>query len=297
MTEKRRDCLTPGKVWVPADAETLGRLCRHVRRDILDLTWHSGTASSHVGGELSVVEILTVLFFHTLRLDPERPDWPGRDRLVLSKGHASAAMYVALAWRGFFPHERLFDSFNRLHGFLQEHVNLETPGAEMPTGSLGMGLSAGAGMAWAAWHLSRRDGGEASRVFVVLSDGECTEGQTWEAAMAAAHFGLDNLVGIVDFNKRMVTGPTRNRMNIEPLARKWEAFGWQVAEVDGHDIPALQTALDAAGQRHSEPGRPRLLIAHTVKGKGVSFMEDTDAWHAGHLTAEQHLAALQEVAG
>ena len=150
--------LEPGAIPVPADVETLRRLCREFRRDLLDLTKHSGTGSSHIGGELSLVELLAVLFFHTLRLDPATPEWAGRDRFLLSKGHASAAMYVAMAWRGFFPRERLFDSFNRPHGILQEHVNMDTPGAEIPTGSLGMGLSAGAGMAWGARYRGRATG-------------------------------------------------------------------------------------------------------------------------------------------
>jgi transketolase len=223
--------LTAGSIPVPADLDTLRRLCVEFRRDLLDLTMHSGTGSSHLGGELSVVELLAVLFFHALRLDPRNPDWPGRDRFILSKGHASAAMYVAMAWRGFFPRERLFDSFNRVHGILQEHVNMQTPGAEIPTGCLGMGLSAGAGMAWGARYQSQHGGAPAVGVFVVLSDGECTAGQTWEAAMAAGHFGLDNLVAIVDDNDRFVTGPSHSVMSLAPQAAKWAAFGWHVTEV------------------------------------------------------------------
>jgi transketolase len=248
-----------------------------------------------MGGELSIVELLAVLFFHTLRLKPSEPEWSERDRFILSKGHASAAMYVAMAWRGFFARERLFDSFNRLHGILQEHVNLKTPGAEIPTGSLGMGLSAGAGMAWGARHLAQHEGTRPCQVFVVLSDGDCTEGQTWEAAMAASQFGLDNLVAIVDDNQRFVTGPTHQVMNLAPFAAKWESFGWHGQRVDGHDLEAIRLALDAAQRPELAPGRPRVILARTVKGKGVSFMEDNDAWHAGHLTAEQHAAALKEL--
>jgi transketolase len=200
-----------------------------------------------------VVEILAVLFFRILRLDPSNPGWSTRDRFLVSKGHASAAMYVAMAWRGFFPRERLFDSFNRAHSILQEHVNMDTPGAEIPTGSLGMGLSAGAGMAWGGRYRAQREGGPPVGVFAVLSDGECTAGQTWEA------------------------------------------FGWHVVEVDGHDLPAVIDALETARRPETAPGKPRLVIAHTVKGKGVSFMEASDGWHAGHLTADQYQAALAEV--
>jgi len=285
----------PGKIPVPADLDTIRRLCRQFRRDLIELTVHSGTGSSHLGGELSVMEILAELFFHSLRLDPARPEWPERDRFILSKGHASAAMYVVMAWRGFFPRERLFDSFNRLHGILQEHVNMKTPGAEIPTGSLGMGLSAGAGMAWGARHLTRRDGARPCHVYVVLSDGDCTEGQTWEAAMSAAHFGLDHLIAIVDDNQRYVTGPSDTVMRLSPLAAKWESFGWHVATVDGHDLAAIRGQLEAARCPEAALGRPRVILAKTLKGKGVSFMESNDGWHAGHLTAEQAAQALREL--
>ncbi|OGB95329.1 MAG: hypothetical protein A2Z31_02550 [candidate division NC10 bacterium RBG_16_65_8] len=281
---------------MPADVETLRWLCRQFRRDLLDLTTHSGTGSSHIGGELSLVEILAVLFFHTLRLDPRDPEWPARDRFLLSKGHASAAMYVAMAWRGFFPRERLFDSFNRPHGILQEHVNMDPPGAEIPTGSLGMGLSAGAGMAWGARYRAKHKGAPPVGVFAVLSDGECTAGQTWEAVMAAAHFGLDNLVAVVDDNDRFVTGPRNAVMTLDPFGAKWAAFGGHVLDVDGHDVSALIDVLEAARRPETAPRRPRVVIAHTVKGKGVSFMEASDGWHAGHLTAEQYQAAMAEVA-
>jgi transketolase len=295
MSQKIGNGLKPGAIPVPADVAMLRRLCREFRRDLLDLTARSGTGSSHIGGELSLVEILAVLFFHTLRLDPRDPEWPARDRFLLSKGHASAAMYVAMAWRDFFPRERLFDSFNRPHSILQEHVNMDTPGAEIPTGSLGMGLSAGAGMAWGARYRTQTVGATPLSVFAVLSDGECTAGQTWEAAMAAAHFRLDNLVAIVDDNDRFVTGPRNAVMTLDPFAAKWTAFGWHVMEVDGHDLPALLDVLANARRPEIAAGRPRVVIARTVKGKGVSFMEASDGWHAGHMTAEQYQAAMEEV--
>jgi len=296
VSDSKNAGLEPSAIRVPADIATLRRLCVEFRRDLLELTARSGTGSSHIGGELSLVEILAVLFFHTLRLDPANPEWAGRDRFLLSKGHASAAMYVAMAWRGFFPRARLFDSFNRPHGILQEHVNTDTPGAEIPTGSLGMGLSAGAGMAWGARYRARQEGVPPVGVFAVLSDGECTAGQTWEAAMAAAHFGLENLVAVVDDNDRFVTGPRNAVMTLDPFGGKWAAFGWHVSEVDGHDLPAIIEALTRARRPETAPGKPRVILAHTVKGKGVSFMEASDGWHAGHLTAEQYQAAMAEVA-
>jgi transketolase len=201
-----------------------------------------------------------------------------------------------MAWRGFFPRERLFDAFNRPHGILQEHVNMDTPGAEIPTGSLGMGLSAGAGMAWGTRYRARKDGAPPVGVFAVLSDGECTAGQTWEAAMAAAHFGLENLVAVVDDNDRFVTGPRNAVMTLDPFAAKWAAFGWHVTEVGGHDLSAVMEALAQARDPETAPGKPRVILAHTVKGKGVSFMEASDGWHAGHLTVEQYQAAMAEVA-
>ena len=297
---RSRNCIpdgqyVPGSLPVPADLATLHWLCRQFRKDLLDLTIHSGTHSSHLGGELSLVELLAVLFFRTLRLNPKDPDWPARDRFILSKGHASAAMYVAMAWRGFFPRERLFDSFNRPHAMLQEHVNMDTPGAEIPTGSLGMGLSAGAGMAWGARYRTAHEGAPPVGVFTVLSDGECTVGQTWEAALAAAQLGLDNLVAIVDDNNRFVTGPRNAVMNLDPLGGKWTTFGWHVLEVDGHDLSAISEGLETARRPETAPGRPRLLHAHTVKGRGVSFMEASDGWHAGHMTPAQYQAAMEEV--
>ena len=173
---------------------------------------------------------------------------------------------------------------------------MDTPGAEIPTGSLGMGLSAGVGMAWGARYRTKHEAAPPVGVFVVLSDGECTAGQTWEAAMSAAHFGLDNLVAVVDDNNRFVTGPRNAVMTLDPFGAKWAAFGWHVLEVDGHDLPALIQTLAAARRLETAPGRPRVVLARTVKGKGVSFMEASDGWHAGHLTAEQYQAAMAEVA-
>jgi transketolase len=273
----------------------LQQLARQLRRDVVELTRHSGTGSSHLGGELSLAEIIAVLYSGFLRLDPSLPSWQGRDRIVLSKGHASAIMYAAMAWRGFFPRERLFDQFNRVGGFLQEHVNMECPGAEVPTGSLGMGLSAGAGMAWGVRRVAE-NAGTAPIVYVILSDGDCQEGQTWEAAMAAAKYRLDNLVAVVDYNRLIVVGSVEQSVNLEPFRAKWEAFGWHAVEIDGHDIQAIVETLDATSSSSTAPGKPRVIIAHTLKGKGVSFMEGDNAWHSGHPTEEQCMRALRELA-
>ena len=272
----------------------LRRLARHLRRDVIELTWHSGTGSSHLGGELSLADIIAYLYANVLRLDPTDPRWIHRDRLILSKGHASAVMYAAMAWRGFFPRDRLFDQFNVAGGFLQEHANMECPGIEIPTGSLGMGLSAGAGMAWGIRRLSA-DRAATPHALVVLSDGDCQEGQTWEAAMSAAHYRLDNLVAIVDYNRMVVSGPVEQSVGLEPLRPKWEAFGWATAEVAGHDIAQLASAVDTALRPDYAPGRPRVIIAHTLKGKGVAFIEGDNSWHAGHLDADQYRRALAEL--
>ena len=267
-----------------------------IRRHLIEITWHSGTRSCQVGGSLSITDVVAVLYFHCMRLDPSNPRWEDRDRLIMSKGHASAAIYAAMAEKGFFPRDRLFDSFNQVGGILEEHIDMRTPGADIPSGSLGMGLSAGSGMAWGAKR--RVQGGPSPfTVFVILGDGECQEGQVWEAAMVAAHFQLDNLVAIVDCNKLQVEGPTSEVMNLEPLRSKWEAFGWSVQEIDGHDIPQIIGALEKAKDSDFEPGKPRVIIAHTVKGKGVSFMENASQWHAGHLTEEQYQLARKELWG
>jgi transketolase len=256
---------------------------------LIEMNWRAGT--SHLGGSLSVVEILVTLYRRVMRFNPGNAGWPGRDRLVLSKAHASAAWYAMLAALGFFPRERLFDAFITCGGTLQEHADMRrTPGVDMSGGSLGQGLSAGAGMAWAT---RRRPGTADVRVFVVLGDGECQEGQVWEAAMAASHLRLDNLVAVVDYNRLQVSGRVSDVMEIAPLADKWGAFGWQADEVDGHDIEALAAALRAACVRRD--GHPSVIVAHTTKGKGISFVEDDAHWHGGSLSAEQYRQALAEL--
>jgi transketolase len=275
--------------------QDLADLALQLRRDVIELTWFSGTESSHLGGELSMADIMAVLYGRILRLDPEDPEWEDRDRIILSKGHASAILYAAMAWRGFFDRAKLWNEFNRVDGKLEEHANMELEGIEAPTGSLGMGLSNGCGMAWCAKH--KGNGRFPShRVFVILSDGECTEGQTWEAAMLAGHLRLDNLITVVDYNKYIISGQTRDVLDLEPFSEKWRSFGWDVRMVNGHDIVELAEALETAREPSSAPGKPRILIADTVKGYPISFMmSDAVNWHAGHLNEDQYRRALEEL--
>lgn len=243
--------------------------------------------SAHVGGSLSMADLLAALYGGVLRVDPARPDWAERDRFILSKGHACAAYYAALAFRGFFP-EAWLETFYRDGGRLAGHAShTGVPGIEFSTGSLGHGLSVAAGMALAG----KRDGA-AWRVFALLSDGECDEGSTWEPALFAPQHGLDNLVAIVDYNKIQSLGRTRDVIDLDPFADKWRAFGWGVREIDGHDMTEI---LDALGSVPFQQGRPSCVIAHTVKGKGVSFMEDRLLWHYRNPTTEEYKAAVSEL--
>jgi transketolase len=244
--------------------------------------------ASHIGTCLSIADILAVLYASVLRVDPQRPDWPERDRFILSKGHGAAIFYAALAERGFFPVAWLEDEYCRDGGRLCGHAtSTGVPGVEVSTGSLGHGLSIGCGMALAA-----KRGGAAARVFVVLSDGELDEGSTWEAVLFAAHHRLDNLIAVVDYNKIQSFGRVAEVLDLDPLADKWRAFRWGVREIDGHDQAALAAALAAVPL---ETGRPSVLVAHTVKGKGVSFMENDLAWHYKSPDAEQLARALAEI--
>ena len=247
----------------------------------------SDSPGAHVGGSMSAIEILTVLFFDgVLRVDPARPKMEGRDYFIFSKGHASAALYGALAERGFFPVEEL-QTYKQMGSRLAGHSLKSIPGVELATGSLGHGLPVGNGVA-----IAGKYDGASYRVFVVLGDGECQEGSVWEAAMAAAHYRLDNLVAIVDRNGVQEDGPTEEIMALEPFADKWRAFNWAVREVDGHDVEALSAALHAVP---FEPGRPSLVLARTVKGKHVSFAEGNNAWHYGKLSPAQRDQALAEI--
>jgi len=263
----------------------LAARARVIRRHIIRMLGEAG--SGHPGGSLSATEIVTALYFHVMRLDPARPDWPARDRFVLSKGHACPVLYAALAERGFFPVEELL-TLRKLGSRLQGHPDMrKLPGVEMSTGSLGQGLSAANGMALAA----RLDGRD-YRVYVLLGDGESQEGQVWEAAMAAAHYRLDNLTAFLDYNGLQIDGPCAEVMAVAPVAEKWRAFGWHVIEIDGHDFRQILQAVEEARETR---GRPTMIVARTVKGKGVSFMEHQVDWHGVAPKGEQVERALAEL--
>ena len=246
---------------------------------------HSVNAS-HIGTSLSMADILSVLYSQILRVDPARPDCPERDRLVVSKGHGAAILYAALAERGFFPVEWLAD-YCKDGSKLMGHISYHVPGVEVSAGSLGHGLPIGCGMALAAKREVRPH-----RVFVILSDGELDEGSNWEAILFAPHHQLDNLAVIVDYNKIQSFGTVKEILDLEPSRAKWEAFRWSAREIDGHDIVQLENALSGVP---FEAGEPSVIIAHTVKGKGVSFMENQLAWHYKSPSKEQLEQALREV--
>ncbi len=241
----------------------------------------------HLGGSCSCADIVAALYYHRMKVDPQDPQKADRDRFLLSKGHAALVQYAALADLGFFPKEEL-QQVKVLGGMLQGHPDMAyTPGVEANTGSLGQGLSIANGMA-----LGLRLDGLKSKVFVIIGDGELAEGQIWEAAMASANFGLDNLAAIVDQNGLQATGPIIERFDTNPIAPKWAAFGWDVIEIDGHNMREIVTALDEAdGIR----GKPTVIIAKTIKGKGVSFAENNAAFHNGAMTAEQYELAKREL--
>jgi transketolase len=266
--------------------EDLKEVARRLRRHIVTMIGRAG--SGHPGGSLSAVEIATALYWRVLRHKPADPQWPDRDRFILSKGHAAPLLYAVLAECGYIPVGEL-DTLRQIGSRLQGHGDCcATPGVEMSSGSLGQGLSFGVGAALAG-RLDKKD----YRVYVLLSDGECDEGQTWEAAMAAAHYKLDNLTAIVDKNEIQLSGFTKDIMSLEPLPAKWDAFGWRASEVDGNDIDEVLAALEDAKK---VKGQPAAIIAHTVKGKGVSFMENNVDFHGKAPNAEQLEKALKELA-
>jgi len=263
----------------------LKEIARGVRIDILNMLNKAG--SGHTGGSLSSVEIITTLYFAKLRHDPKRPDWPERDRFIISKGHGVPTLYVLLARRGYFDRSHL-DTLRRLGSMLQGHPYCRaTPGLEVCSGSLGQGLSQANGVALAG-RLDNKD----YRVYVLLGDGETQEGLIWEAAMTAAHYKIDNLCAILDNNGLQIDGPVSKVMAIEPIAKKWDAFGWQVQEIDGHNFWEIAAALDKA---EAVKGKPSIIIAHTTKGKGVSFMENKVKYHGVAPTKEELESALQEL--
>jgi transketolase len=264
----------------------LEKMAKQLRRHVIQMIATAG--SGHPGGSLSAADIVTALYFNVLRHDPKNQQWSDRDRFVLSKGHAAPILYAALAECGYFPVEELA-TLRKLGSRLQGHTDRTlTPGVEMSAGSLGQGLSFGIGIALAG-RLDKRD----YHVYVLLGDGECEEGQVWEAAMFAPHFQLDNLTAIVDHNEIQLDGRCCDIMGIEPLADKWRAFNWHVIEIEGHDMSQVLPALKEAG---NIKGKPTVIIAHTVKGKGVSFMEGNVDFHGKAPNAQETEIALKELA-
>ncbi|REK89817.1 transketolase [Streptomyces inhibens] len=260
--------------------EQLRAAAGRIRERIVDMC--ASQEGGHIGGSMSLVEILVALYFDALRIDPEHPDDPDRDILVLSKGHGGIGLYATLAERGFFPVERLAE-YGTAGSEFMAHPHPEIPGVEMPTGSLGHGLALGLGFALAA-RLDRSD----RRSFVVMGDGELQEGSVWEAAAVASSQGLDNLTAVIDRNELQITGGTEEVVRLEPLADRWRAFGWHTHEVDGHDLDALRAVLHAA----PEPGRPTMVIARTVKGKGLPFVEGQARSHYARLSGRQRQRAM-----
>ncbi len=243
--------------------------------------------SGHPGGSLSCTDIFTVLYFDEMRVDVNNPKWPDRDRFVLSKGHCAPALYATLAVKGFFPEKDLF-TLRKIDSYLEGHPSMTyVPGVDMSTGSLGQGISAAVGMA-----LAGKIDKKAYCVYSILGDGELQEGQVWEAAMSAAHYKLDNLTAFVDYNGLQIDGPIRDVMSPEPIADKFTAFGWHVITIDGHDVAAIKEAIE---QAKTVEGKPTVIVCNTVKGKGVSFMENNVAWHGSAPNQEQRDQAIAEL--
>jgi transketolase len=267
------------------DPNRLKEIARQIRLDIVEMLYRAG--SGHVGGSLSATDVLVALFFGHMHLDPGNACFPERDFFVLSKGHAAPLLYAILARLGYFPQEELC-TLRQFGSNLQGHPDSKcTPGVEVPTGSLGQGLSVANGIAL-AMKLNR----SSQRVYALLGDGEIQEGQIWEAAMTASHYSLDNLTAILDRNRLQIDGRTKEVMSVEPLAAKWEAFGWHTVEVDGHSIPDILDTLKAC---QSVTGVPSMIIAHTTKGKGVSIFEDQVKFHGVTPTTEEYHQAMQEL--
>ena len=261
------------------------KLSNRIRLHVLNAIHRSGSA--HIGTAFSTAELLAVLYGGVLRVDPARSDDPDRDRFILSKGHGCAALYASLAERGFFPIEWLDDYYQNGSHLFGHATHTGVPGVEASTGSLGHGLSIACGMALAA---KRR--GRPHRIFTLLSDGECDEGSTWEAVLFAGHHRLDNLIAIVDYNKIQSLGRVEEVLDLEPLGKKWEDFQWAVREIDGHNLDTIEETFS---QLPFESGRPSCVIAHTVKGKGVSFMEDKLLWHYRSPDPEEFARAIREL--
>ncbi len=268
----------------PPDIQSLKGKAIQFRREILEVLNLAG--SGHPGGSLSAVEIFISLYFYKMQHNPASPQWAERDRLIVSKGHCSPVTYVTLANAGYFPKEEL-KTFRKLGTRLQGHVHVKAPGVEFNTGSLGHGLSVANGIALGAKLLKKN-----FKTYCLLGDGEIQEGSVWEAAMGASHYKLDNLCAIVDYNKVQENGPVNEIKNLEPLKEKWESFGWHTEEIDGHNFSEIIAALDEAD---TVKGKPTVIIANTVKGKGISFMEGKAGWHGKAPNKEQLQQALAEL--
>ena len=266
------------------DIKELKKKAIKIRRDILMMLEKSG--SGHTGGSLSLVEILVALYYYKMKHDPKNPGWQGRDRLLLSKGHGCPALYAVLADCGYFPREKLW-GLRKLGSLLQGHPQRGLQGIEISSGSLGQGLSIANGMA-----LANRMDKVNSKIYCIMGDGETNEGQIWEAAMTASHYGLSSVCGIVDYNKMQIDGFCCDVKGLEPYAEKWKSFGWHTLEIDGHDLTALMNALDEADRVKD---KPQVLIAHTVKGKGVSFTENRVEWHGIAPKKDELEKALKEL--
>ncbi|KQC11570.1 MAG: transketolase [Desulfuromonas sp. SDB] len=266
----------------------LKNICKQIRKDIITMIYHAG--SGHPGGSLSLVEIMVALYFGgILNYKPDKPDWSDRDRLVLSKGHAAPVLYAVLAKAGYFPQEDL-NSLRKIDSYLQGHPhNLSTPGVEVPTGSLGQGLSIAHGIALGLRVLKNK-----ARVFAIVGDGELEEGSIWETAMSAGYYRSGNLTAIIDYNHLQIDGNLNEVKSPEPITDKFAAFNWQVVEVDGHDLPQL---LDELSKPINHDQKPKAIIAHTVKGKGISFMENVVDWHGVAPNQEQYQKAMEELNG
>ena len=274
-------------VFSPSPVERLPAIAKEIRKEVIRMLEKSG--SGHPGGSLSAAEIVTALFFHAMKHDPKNPAWEERDRFVLSKGHGCPVVYAAMALSGYFPKENLA-TLRRLGSPLQGHPDTRfMPALEACTGSLGQGLSIASGIA-----LSLKMDKKDNWVYVLNSDGETQEGQTWEAAGFAGFRKLDRLISILDYNKYQLDGAIKDILDPEPLTAKWEAFRWHTQEVDGHDVGAILAVIETAKRT---PGKPHLILAHTVKGKGVSFMENNNYFHGVAPTAEEAEAALKEIDG
>jgi transketolase len=268
------------------DTNNLIEKAKSIRKNIMEIA-SGAEGPTHQAPAFSCADIMAALYFKIMKIDSTNPSWEERDRFILSKGHACPVLYAALAERGYFDKSLLY-TVRHIDSKLQGHPDMnKTPGVDMTSGSLGNGLSTGMGIAWALKMKQIK-----SNVFVILGDGESQEGEVWEAAMAASHFKIDNLIAIVDYNHLQSAGSTDQILSLEPLRDKWEAFGWKVFEMNGHHMEDIVTKLEMAV---SFKGRPTVVIAHTIKGKGVSFMENNNVWHVRKPTQEQYEQALKEL--